>query len=139
MFSPLATCAGLKPCRNVLGSPHSLLIITFWRGWYQKSYPKGVAFPGASQLPLTVNVVPSTRMNPPAWRVVGQCAYMYVCMYPHACPTSHQFDQNNYRTQWNFESGFQKCYNFTKKNCFFLDHVQCMGEWWVNVHTIYSG
>ena len=23
------------------------------------------------------------------------------------------------------------CYNFTKKKLFFLDHVQCMGEWWV--------
>ncbi len=69
--SPSLTWAGLKPSTRALGAPHSVLIITLCRGWYQKSYPKGAASPGCSQLPTTSNVSPSSRMKPPERMTAG--------------------------------------------------------------------
>lgn len=69
--SPSLTWAGLKPLTRALGAPHSVLIITLCRGWYQKSYPKGTASPGCSQLPITSNVSPSSRAKPPEGTTSG--------------------------------------------------------------------
>lgn len=54
---------GLNPALKELGAPHSELIITLCRGWYQKSYPIGAGL--VSQRPLTSNVFPSRRTKPP--------------------------------------------------------------------------
>ena len=62
-YLPALTSSGLNPLMKALGTPHSVLIITLCRGWYQKSYPIGADL--ASQRPLTLNVLPSRRTKPP--------------------------------------------------------------------------
>jgi len=66
--SPSLTWSGLNPLARALGAPHSVLIITLCRGWYQKSYPNGAASPGCSQFPTTSNVSPSSSTKPPERR-----------------------------------------------------------------------
>ena len=61
---PVWTSSSLNPLVRALGTPHSVLIITLWKGWYQKSYPMGAAGPD-SQRPLTSKVFPSRITKPP--------------------------------------------------------------------------
>ena len=61
---PVWISSSLNPLVRALGTPHSVLIITLWKGWYQKSYPMGAAGPD-SQRPLTSNVFPSRITKPP--------------------------------------------------------------------------
>ena len=63
-LSPVSTSSTLKPWVRALGSPHSVLIITLKRGWYQKSYPMGAGCPH-SQRPFTSNFSPSNITKPP--------------------------------------------------------------------------
>lgn len=73
--SPSATWAGLKPPARYFGAPHSVLIITLCRGWYQKSYPKGAASPGCSQFPITSKVSPSSNAKPPERTTAGEMTH----------------------------------------------------------------
>ena len=61
---PFWTSAGSKPLLMADQAPHSVLIITLCRGWYQKSYPNGTG--GLrSQLPFRVKSWPSISMKEP--------------------------------------------------------------------------
>jgi len=61
--SPCSTWAGLNPLLKAFGAPHSVLIITLWYGWYQKSYPNSTG--SRSHVFFITKLVPSSNIKPP--------------------------------------------------------------------------